>query len=90
MGISYGTLISHRYNGGPFHVLRLLNGIFEIFGNSAKNALSVGTEASVYHVDIHLYFFHQVLDNPQDITVFLKPVIKKRKVKNSRGNFFLL
>lgn len=80
--------IEHKYNGCLFHVLWSLNGAFEILSNSAKNTLSPGTGALVYHFDIHLLFFHQVLDNPQDIPVFLKPFIKKRKVKILMESFF--
>ena len=38
--------------------------------------------------DIHFLFFHQVLDNPQDISVFLKPFIKQSKVKILMESFF--
>lgn len=46
--------------------------------------------ALVYHFDIHLLFFHQVLDNPQDILVFLKPFIKKEQSKNCDAKFLFL
>lgn len=54
-----------------------------------KNALSTGTGVLVYHFDIHLPFFYLILDNPQDIPVFLEPLIKRNKVKIWMESFFL-